>query len=221
MSKLKDLTLKKKIQYFWDYYRTSTIIFIVVILVATSIIKTISANKVNYDTYCLILNDSNNDKLVERIKKGYPDYQGNRELRINVDNGYTFNYLEEYGINWPEESAIVKLFALKEDQADAAIADYNTMLWAVYENYIYPLDEILPNDLLEQLKPYYIYASFKGEEESDGKIYGFDISDTKVFKGYSEKYQKAVVFIPNLTTGSDKENRLEKSIEFIKYLFDM
>lgn len=93
------------------------------------------------------------------------------------------------------------------------------MLWAVNENYIYPLNEILPNDLLEQLKPYEEYAYFKGQLESDGNVYAFNISETELFSGYSDQYQKAVVFIPNLTTSSNKEKRLEKSIEFIKYLY--
>lgn len=115
MSKLKELTFRKKIQYFWDYYRTSTMIFILIFILAVFIIRTISSNKVHYDTYCLLLNDSNNDKLVERISKEYSNHKGINPNLIHVDNGYKFNYLEEYGINWPEESAIVKLFALNED----------------------------------------------------------------------------------------------------------
>lgn len=218
---INELTFSKKLQHIWHYYRTSALVIIIIILLAISLVKTISSNKVKYDAYCLILNDTNNTKLVERIKEGFPSYRNNEKSSIFVDYGYPFNYLDEYGINWPDESATVKFLSLEEDKADIAIADYNTMLWAVHKDFIYPLDEILPKDLLAQLEPYYEYAYFKVEDESDGKIYGLDISDTEVFKGYSNNYQNAVVFIPNLTTDSNQKLQHDASIEFINYLFGM
>ena len=220
-STMESFPIRKKIQHFWHYYHTITIVIIICILLIISFIKTISINKANYDAYCLILNDVNNTKLAEKIKEEFPVYMRNSKALISVDYAYPFNYLEEFGISWPDESAIVKIMSLDENKADIAVSDYSTMLWAVHERYIYPLNEILPSDLMEKLKPYYEYARFKGTESDDGIIYGLNISDTKLFQGYSNKYENAVIFVPNLTVNANRKKQQDMSVKLIKYFFEI
>jgi hypothetical protein len=216
------LTLNQKIKYYWDYYRTITIVGIILLVVAISLVKTITSNKVKHDAYCLILNDTNNSELADRIKTGFPQFLNDDGHSISVDYSYPFYYNEEHQINWPDESAIVKIMSLIDTKnVYVAIADYNTMLWAVYENYIIPMDEILPDDLLNKLEPNYEYAKFQGEEQTDGKIYGLDISETEVYQGYSDQYENTVVFIPNFTTKKNRKNQQEEAIKFIQYLFQI
>ncbi len=218
----KELTLKQKIQYLWDYYRTPAIVTILLIIVAVTLIKTVSFNHVKYDAYCLILNDSNNEDIVSRIQEGFPAFLDNDAYKISIDNGYVFSYLEEYGLSWPDQSAVTKITSLVgTNKADMAIADYETMLWAVHTQYIYSLDDILPKDLLEKLKPYWVYAYFKGEITCDGKIYGLNIADTEVYKGHSDNYENAVVFIPNLEVEPNEKVSHETAIQFIKYLYNI
>jgi hypothetical protein len=218
---VKRMTLANKMQHYWHYYRTITILVLVVLFLVISLIRTVSLNKSKYDAYCLLLNDVNNTRLVNKIEEEFPVYLNNPKSLVNVNNSFPFNYLEDYGINWPDESAIVNIMSQDEDKAHLAISDYSTMLWAIHENYIYPLEEILPAEMLAVLKPYQEYANFKADKDNDGKIYGLNISDTAVFKGYSDKYENAVVFVPNLTVDPDIKLNHEMSIALIKYFFDM
>ena len=53
-----------------------------------------------------------NNKLAERIKGGFETYSGDDKIKMNVDNGFPFTYMEEYGINWPDDISSMKFTAL-------------------------------------------------------------------------------------------------------------
>lgn len=222
-NRMKELNLKQKLKYLWDYYRWLTIGVLLIFILTFVLIKNISFNNVKYDAYCLILNDPNNTALVDKIKEGFPIYLNNDKFLINVDNGYPFSYIEEHGLNWPDESSNVKIISITDtNKADVAIADYKTLLWAVHTKYIYPLDEILPADLYKVLEPYFVYAYFQGDNnKTDGKVYGLNISDTKIYKENSNNYKDAVIFIPNLAVEPNQIVQHDVAIDFIKYLFEI
>jgi hypothetical protein len=210
-----EMSLPNKVKYLIHYYGLAVIGVVVLIFFIIYLVKPIFENK-KYDAYCLILNDTENNELVERIQNGFPKYLNDSKYSIGVDNSYPFFYLEEEGINWPGEGIIYKFLNLSgTHKADVMISDYNTMLWAVYQEFIYSIDQILPAELLEKLEPYFVYAYFKDYDESDGKIYGLNISETKVYKGYSGNYENAIILIPNVT------KQPEMVINFIKYLFEL
>lgn len=217
---LNGLSGKQKLKYFWDYYRITALVIIGLVLVAIMAFKTISSNLHQYDSYCIILNDVNNTSLVDRISTGFPEYLGKPGYKISVDNGYPFSLMKEEGLTWPEESSTAKIISLTSTgKADAAISDYKTLLWAVYEDYTYSLEEVLPASLMEKLKPYYVYADFKDSKGNDGKIYGLDISGTKVFRECKDNYSDGVLFLPKLTLKDNKLKRKDMVVSFIEYLF--
>ena len=210
-----ELSLPKKIKYLLHYYGLAIIGIGLILFFIIYLVKPFFEEK-NYDAYCLILNDTENKELVERIKNGFPKYLNNTKYSINVDNSYPFTYLEEEGINWPGEGVIFKFLNLPgTHMADVMISDYNTMLWAVYQEFLISIDQILPTELLKKLEPYFEYAYIKDSEESDGKIYGLNISETEVYKGYSNNYENGIVLIPHVT------KKPEAVINFIKYLFGL
>jgi len=212
----KEMTLPQRIKYLLQYYGAKIIIGAVIIALAIFLIRPLFLEKKNYNAYCLVLNDMGNYGLVEYIEKGFPEFLNDEKYLISVDNLYPFAYLEELGINWPGDSSRNKFFALElSNRADVVIADYNTMLYGVYAEFITPIDTILPEELLEKLEPYFVYANFKGQGENDGKVYGLDISETEVYKGHSFSYENAVLFIPKWTL------QPEAGINFVKYCFGL
>lgn len=211
----KEMSLPQKIKYLLYYYGVKILIGSLIIIFAFYLlIPVITKNK--YNAYCLILNDMANSKIVERIEKGFPEYLKDNKYLIKVDNIYEFVFVEEHGINWPADAAHFKFLTLAmSKEADIVIADYNTMLWAVYTDFIVPVETILPTELYDELKPYFVFAQFQGQEESDGGVYGLDISNTEVYKGYSLNYENAILLIPAVTT------QPEVGINFIKYCFGL
>jgi len=212
----KEMTLPQRIKYIFQYYGVKLIIGAVIVALAIFLIKPVFSKKKNSDAYCLVLNDIGNFDLVEYIEKGFPEFLNDEEYLFSVDNLYPFAYLEELGINWPGDSSLYKFFALElSNKADVIIADYNTMLYGVYAEFITPIDTILPDELLEKLEPYFVYANLKGQDGNDGKVYGLDISETEVYKGRSFSYENAVLFIPKWSI------QPEAGINFVKYCFGL
>lgn len=212
----KQMTLKQKIEYLWDYYKWIPILTIIIGGIIFSWGKNIIANSSAGDAYCLILNDLENDKLVERIKSGFETYSGEEKIKINVDNGFPFTYMEEHGINWPDDVSTMKFTALMgSGNADVAIADFESFLWAGYKGFAMPLDEVLPEEMLSELEPYFIYYDEDEEDSVDAVLCALDISGTDVYKGCEKKYDNAVVYVPTWT------EHPEIAVEFIKYLFGM
>jgi len=212
----KEMTLPQRIKYLFQYYGVKLIIGMLIIVLAIFLLRPLFIGKKNYNAYCLVLNDIGNFGLVEYIEKDFPEFMNDEKYFISVDNLYPFAYLEEMGINWPGNSSLYKFLALElSNRADVIIADYNSMLYGVYAEFITPIDTVLPQELLEKLEPYFVYANFKGQNENDGKVYGLDISKTEVYKGHSFSYENAILFIPKWTIQS------EVGINFVKYCFGL
>ena len=214
---MKQLTTKEKIQYIWDYYKGPIIISIVVIgSIASIVIGWIT--KIDTNVYCLVFNDSENEALKEHIMSSYSEYIGDSKTTADVDKGYMFTYLEDHGISWPDEAGVMKYLTLQStNKADVIITDYETMLWADYEDFLFPVEDILPAELFKQLEPYYVYAIYKDDPtgEGDGVVYGLDISNTEVYHGYALNYDQAILCFPNVS--KDKE----AAIRFTQYLYSL
>jgi len=208
-----EMTTKQKIGYLFEYYR---IIFIasplLLILCACLIIPKFVNKKI--DAHCLILNDAQNDNLAVQITYGFPKFLNKEDFLLDVSNKYPFFYLEEQGMNCPEDNTETLLLNLfKKQKADVLIADYKTMLWAVHQGLARPIEDALPEELLKKLEPYFVHAYLQGNNEGDGKAYGLDISATQLIKDYSGNYKDAVVLIP------DRTAQPQVGVNFIKFLF--
>ena len=217
MSTLKTLNTKDKIGYIWDYYRIQIALVILAIIVVISFgVRFIRHMDTN--VYCLIFNDTENEELEEHIKSSYSEYIENDKVTASVDNSYMFSYVEEHGLNWPDDGTAVNYMTLQSTgDADVIITDYDSMLWAKYEDFIFPVEDVLPEDLYKKLEPYFTYAIFKDDAsgEGDGIVYGLDISDSPVYKGHSLNYTHAILCFPNVST--DKE----AAIRFTKFIYNL
>ena len=202
----KKLSLMGKIKYYFSDNWKITIGIIFAVVIGVFLLKEVIGNK-NYNSYCLVFNDSLNNDLFEQISNGFPKYLNDENYLINISN-YDFIYLEEYGIMWPEEDKIDHvLMGIVPGLADIIISDYETIHWAIYKEYIQPIDLILPAELLEKLKPYFVHLN--------GILYGLNISETEVYKRHSGNYKNAVILIPYVA------NQPDMYINFIRYIFGM
>lgn len=213
--KFKSLSTKEKIQYIWDYYKLHIAIIIVIIGVIFSYASRLS-NQVDTEVYCLVFNDPENEDLANHIKSTYSEYIGNDKVTASVDTGYLFSYDENEKMNWPDTSSTVKYMAIQSSgDADTIITDYDSMRWAIKVDLLTPVDEILPKDLCKQLEPYFVYIDADDTEDKSQTqlIYGLDITESKIYKGHSYNYDKAILCLPNVSRNP------EAAIKFVKYMY--
>lgn len=213
--KFKALSPKAKIQYIWDFYKLHIFIAVVIIGCASSWLVHLS-NKTDINVYCLVFNDPENEVLRQHIVDTYSDFTNDSKAEASVDIGYIFSYDYEEKMNWPNDSSTVKYIALQASgKADTIITDYDSMLWALKQDFVYPLEDILPKDLYEKLKPYFVYMDAKDTTDmSKTHIpYGLDIADSKIYKGNSLNYDKAILCFPNVSKNP------EAAINFVKYMY--
>lgn len=213
--KFKSLSKKEKIQYIWDYYKLHIAIVIIIIGVIFSYVTRFS-NRIVTEVYCLVFNDPENEGLRNHLTSTYSEYINNDNITASVDAGYLFSYDETEKMNWPDTSTTVKYMAIQSSgEADTIITDYNSMLWAAKVELLTPVDKALPADLCKQLEPYFVYMDAKDiKDESQEKIiYGLDITESKIYKGHSYNYDKAILCFPNVSKNP------EAAIKFVKYMY--
>lgn len=216
-NKFKSLTKKQKIGYIWDFYK----IHIAIVIAVLGIISSYAIrwyNHVDTNVYCLVFNDPENEDLKQHIMSTYSEYINNDKMTASVDIGYIFSYDQEEKMNWPNNSSSVKYAALQASgDADTIITDYDSMLWTIKQDFITPVKDILPEDLYHQLEPYFVYMEPKDTtDKSKTKIvYGLDITNSKIYKGHSYNYDKAILCFPNVSKDPDA------AIRFAKYMYGL
>jgi hypothetical protein len=216
-NKFKALPFKQKIGYIWDYYRFRIIVSIIIIGVLTSYISNL-INRPDIDVYCLVLNDANNETLKEHINSTYPKFIKNTKKSASVDLGFTLAFDEQKNMYWTDNVSSIKFLEITSSgQNDVVITDYNCMIWAISNDFVLPITDIIPEEYYEQLEPYFV--SIKHEDirynVKEFIPYGLDISKSKHYKKYTDKYKDGI-----LCYCSASKNP-EAVVRFIKYMFDL
>jgi hypothetical protein len=209
--KFKALSFTAKVQYIWEFYKLRIAIVVVLIALAGVLIHGWVTN-VDASLYCLVFNDLNNEKIEERIKQEYSDFIGGDPKSVNVDTGFGFKSSGEEEYNQMDEGSSVRfLGAQATGSMDVIISDY--------EGFLTDVKSVLPKNLYEQLEPYFVYATFNNgtdNEQSDGIVYGLDISDTDFYKGYDDNYKEALIAFPTCSKNVDAAVQFVKCVYGIK-----
>ncbi len=148
--KTKDMDLKGKLSYFWDYYKIHTIVAAVALFLIITMIRDIAAAK-DYAFYGVYFNALQTFSAEEQMS-AFSEYleldTENYEAMLDSTMYYSFTDLSETSL-----AASQKFFAMiQTGDIDVTIADEEIFTNYAVNEIFFDLREVLPKDLLEKYK---------------------------------------------------------------------
>jgi len=168
--KTKDMTLKGKLSYFWDYYKVHTAAAIVILIIAVSLIYDVVTQK-DFIFYNVMLN--NTYLSGDLLESSFGEYAGldmeNYECVIDTDA--TFSYLDNSNFSMANFQKIVALVQARD--LDSMIVDSQVCYNFGCNEVVRDLRTVLTEEELKKYEGniYYIdYAPVRASEESEEKL---------------------------------------------------
>lgn len=210
--KLKDMPIKKKLSYLWDYYRYHTLIIIASALFIVYIVYTFTKPKIENQLFTVIINNTVTPEVWDEYTEKITEHLELDTLSEDVMLNYTFYYNgdREYEANMRQAFGVY-LAAAEMDVVIAPMSEFSN-----YVNYSFltPLSDQLPTDLYSSLADKFYMSDTDDNPKVDA--YGIYLKDTKLYKEYSLPTEEDPVLIGIIANSTHKEN----SVEFIRYLFN-
>lgn len=167
---MKEMGFKGKLSYFWYYYKIHTIVGILVIVFAVSLIHQIVTSK-DYGFYASFINAAvANPETSQTWAEEFTEYAGidTEQYEVYIDDSFLLS--EEA----PSEYAMVdvqKLAAMiQAREINAIVADTETFEKYAQLEYFYNLEDFLTPEEIEAYKDYFYYT--------DAAAFGTDGADT-------------------------------------------
>lgn len=172
IQKMKELPPKKRLVYFWDYYKLHTLAVVLIVIVVASFLHTTITHK-EYAYYGALVNASDNsyesdlkelwcDELEERMNLDTKDFE------VVLDSQLVYS---EYPSNQYEMGSISRMAAITAaHELDTVVA--NTLAFEAYSqmSYFVPLEEIFTAEELKAYEGQLYYtdmASISARESTD------------------------------------------------------
>jgi hypothetical protein len=211
--KLRDMPLKKKLSYLWDYYRYHALLFIVIAAFIYYAIYSFTKPKIETKLYTAIINNTVEpeiwDEYVERISE-HLDLDTVTENAI-LNYKFYYNGDAEYEVNMRQAFTVY----LAASEIDVIIAPMSEFSDYVDNGFFTPLSDQLPTDLYSSLTDRF----YLSETEDNPKVsaYGLYLEDTKLYKEHSLSSDDDDPVLIGIVTNSP---HMQNSVEFIRYIFN-
>lgn len=235
---LKGAPFKKKLSYFWDYYKWHTIGTAAVIVL---IIAFIAIGTSNRETlfYGIFLNSMAYEDQIEVFGDDYVTDCGLDAEKYEAVIDVTL-YMDEESLDSGLNTSIQKLSVFSAtSQMDVLGGPLSAMNICIYDSYFYDLRTVLSEEQQESFEPYFLYVDEaiveeKRAAETSSKTYEFTYPDpTKpeemaspvpvaIDVSSSEKLQQLYedndeMLAIGIAIGTE---RMEQAVDFIEYLFE-
>jgi hypothetical protein len=204
---------RKKLEYFWDYYKWWVLIPLIVILILGSIVKTFREETAPEALYVVMISSSADEDMASGLADAYAQSRGIdvSETPVEVDTGITYPQSEDTAAL--ADTATVA--GMQRYQALISTGTADVILsppWVVEEHasdQAYTnLADLLPADLQELAEPYYCYYT---TESGESIPLGLNLES---FAQIKEVYEDVT---PVLSV-SAHSTRQEESIAFIRWI---
>jgi len=215
ISKLKAMPMKKRLSYFWEYYKPLMAGVIAVIVIIASIVSIVKNSAIEDVLTVAVINPNASDEETYTFVKGFKEYieLDEETQRVTLDTSLTLSY-DESAVNEYTSSSLMKFVAVVAAQE----LDIMIMSETVYENNLsqstfMDLEEFLSEELYSKVEPYLIMGTI--EADTTSRAYAIDISNR-------EKVTEGGGFFNNdkiLLGVVSNTKRQEAVIQFIEYLF--
>lgn len=203
---LKEMSIKQKIKYFWDYYRYHVLVIGMIGLLVRGVMSEIINHPkalLNIAISELVVDDEHDlTELEERLTKDVLHHEGNHE-KINI---YTYPF---DGINnQPSELGEVYLekfiSQLAINDLDIFILEEQDFPYFNEQDAFYPLNELLEEINLNDIT----LNTF----EKDGQIFGFKLEGNELLESYGFDTENKLITI------FSNSLHVEESLSFITQL---
>lgn len=176
--KFREMSPKKKFEYFWEYYKIPTFAIIGVIILVASLARSMIENSKDTVLYAAFINASPAPDY-EAMQRSFADRLGVSldEVFVTIDSSFQ---LSSELTSTSDLAGTQKLMAMSAaNQLDILAADVETAKYLAGNGYYTDLRTILPEDLLQKYEPYLVYYTFdpatkKAQMEESGIPYEED-----------------------------------------------
>lgn len=155
--KTKDMSLKGKLSYFWDYYKIHTLVILAVTAMIVMFIQQYRANK-DYAFYAILINANTNFLEEEQWENEFSEYAGidTEEYCAYLDTSFLYSTTSynEYALSSMEKLIVL----IQTGTVDVVVAETGTFESQAQNEYYANLETILPKETLEKYKDYLYYT---------------------------------------------------------------
>lgn len=208
--KLKDMPLKKKFSYLWDYYRYHALFSILIFAFIFYVVYTFVKPKIETMLYAAIINNTIDPHIWDEYTEKATEYLELNTQSEDVVLNYSFYFdgASEYTIGMRQTFGVY----LATTEIDIIIAPMSEFISYVENDFFTPLSDHLPTDLYSSLADK-LYLSGTVDNPKVA-AYGLYMQDTKLYRENSFDTDDPIV-LGIVTNSKYKEN----AVKFIRYLF--
>lgn len=195
--KLKELHGKERIAYLWDYYRIPTLVIIVIIIAAVSLVHAIQ-NQPNYCFGGALLNITSADFTSDTTYlDNYMDYAGidSDKYSLNIKTGLYLS--DDTSSNYNTYMALAALVSAQD--IDFIICDKDIIEYLATTGYAGDLESMLSSDTFAKYENLMLNSTIGSDEDSvPNRPVAIKMNDSHLTKGMNiinENYY--IIFVPN------------------------
>lgn len=169
---LKTMSTKKKLEYFWEYYKIHAIAVIAAIIVIVSMIYHYATFK-DYAFYAMLINAVSDDLSYETSKamnEGFLEYAqfDPDEYEVYIDTSISlFDSVDAQYVMANQEKIMAMIHV---GSVSAFAADTENFERYAQADFFYPMDTVMSEEELEKYSPYLYYtdaATFANDDNPD------------------------------------------------------
>lgn len=216
-NKLKNMSLKDRLWYIWEYYKIPIIGTVVGVFLIFSIFSAVHNNRFETALSCVILNsqpDSEKDLVSEYFDQGFRQYLGlTDETKIDVDHSMSISF-DNSNMTEFTYAELAKLSALiSSKELDVMIAKKDSIDHFGEMGGFLDLKEVLPPDVYDQVKDqlYEVTNSETGETIACG----IKIGNTDFLKKTGLTMNDPILGIISNST------RTDTAVKLIRYVYGL
>ena len=217
--KVKDMSLKKKVGYFWHYYRIHVIVGIIVLAFIGFFIRDFRESSREEVLNVTFINQKSTIN-VEKMKEDFASYINldTEKYQIFMDGSMTFSLDDsaDYQSNMATQVQLIGL--TQSNDLDIIITDKTTFDHLAGQEFFVDIETYLPQELLEKINPSFYRNSISRQDGSGEITYsGLLINDSPLYKGIQLKDDMVLGVLVNT---KHQDNILRFLEFFYNYSFD-
>lgn len=211
LKKIKGLSWKQRIVYFWDYYK-AVLVILIVIIAGVQITRTIIRN-INTEELLnvVFLNSSYTSESAEQLEQDFTDYLGGieKDQKISLDFSMAVDP-QVWDNNWVAVQTKIMAYSV-DGELDGIVMPESVYSIFLEQDMFMPLEEVLTANEQEKWSERLLLG--KQPETGQEKLYAIRVDDAPMIQKYG-LYGEEPVYLAVIATAE----RTEMILEFLRFL---